>query len=42
MGKRKQQLGDLPMDGTQPQVEDDESDEVSPAVPLQGIEDVLT
>lgn len=28
MGKRKQQLGDVPMDGTQPQ--DDESDDVSP------------
>lgn len=28
MGKRKQQLGDVPMDGTQPSV-DDESDEVS-------------
>lgn len=28
MGKRKQQLGDVPMDGTRPPV-DDETDEVS-------------
>lgn len=40
MGKRKQQLGDVPMDGTQPQ--DDESDDVSPGHTLRNQGDRLT